>query len=54
MLPLSMVRALAAEAEAYAEARAKLITANGELKATKAMLQAAENIAENPVAVIVS
>ena len=41
---------MAAEAEAAREARAKVIAAEGEQKASRALRQAAEVIAESPSA----
>ena len=42
---------MAAEAEAAREARAKIIRAHGEEKATKALKQAADELAHNPHAI---
>ena len=44
------MRAMAAEAEAAREARAKVIAAEGEHKASKALMNAALNIVKCPVA----
>ena len=44
------MRAMAAEAEAAREARAKVIAAEGEHKASRALRQAAEVIMDNPAA----
>lgn len=44
-LPVQLQRAMAAEAEAAREARAKVIAAEGEQKASKALREAAETIA---------
>ena len=45
-----MQRAMATEAEATREARAKLVAAEGEQKASVALKLAAETIEQNPVA----
>merc|ERR1711874_937148 len=49
-LPQQLQRAMAAEAEAAREARAKVIAAEGEHKSSRALAQAAEVIAESPAA----
>jgi len=49
-VPEQLMRAMAAEAEAAREARAKVIAAEGEHKASRALRQAAEVIMENPAA----
>ena len=49
-LPQQLQRAMAAEAEAAREARAKVITAEGEHKASRALRHAAEVIADSPAA----
>lgn len=49
-LPQQLTRAMAAEAEAAREARAKVVAAEGEQKASRALKEAAEVIAECPVA----
>ena len=49
-LPVQLQRAMAAEAEAAREARAKVIAAEGEQKASRALREAAEVIAESPSA----
>ncbi|XP_046453936.1 band 7 protein AGAP004871-like isoform X10 [Daphnia pulex] len=49
-LPVQLQRAMAAEAEAAREARAKVIAAEGEQKASRALRDAAEVIAESPAA----
>ncbi|XP_055383675.1 stomatin-like [Condylostylus longicornis] len=49
-LPISMKRALAAEAEAAREAKAKIISAEGELSASSVLKQASDVIATNPTA----
>jgi len=50
-LPVQLQRAMAAEAEAAREARAKVIAAEGEQKASRALKEAAEVIAESPAAI---
>jgi len=49
-LPQSMQRSMAAEAEASREARAKVIAAEGEQKASRQLKEAADVIAQSPVA----
>merc|ERR1711860_208103 len=49
-LPVQLQRAMAAEAEAAREARAKVIAAEGEQKASRALKEASEVIAESPAA----
>lgn len=49
-LPVQMQRAMAAEAEAARDARAKVIAAEGEQKASRALREAAEVISESPAA----
>ena len=49
-VPEQLQRAMAAEAEAAREARAKVIAAEGEHKASRALRHAAEIIAECPAA----
>merc|ERR1719209_731572 len=49
-LPHQLQRAMAAEAEAAREARAKVIAAEGEQKASRALKEAADVIAESPAA----
>jgi len=49
-LPVQLQRAMAAEAEAAREARAKVIAAEGEQKASQALREAAMVIAESPSA----
>lgn len=49
-LPVQLQRAMAAEAEAAREARAKVIAAEGEQKASKALRMAAEVISMSPQA----
>ena len=49
-LPVQMQRAMAAEAEASREARAKVIAAEGEQKASYALKNAADIISQSPAA----
>lgn len=49
-LPQSMQRSMAAEAEASREARAKVIAAEGEQKASRQLKEAADVISSSPVA----
>ncbi|XP_006125002.2 stomatin-like protein 3 isoform X1 [Pelodiscus sinensis] len=49
-IPMEMQRAMAAEAEATREARAKVIAAEGEMNASKALKQASTVLAETPAA----
>ncbi|RWS20994.1 stomatin-2-like protein, partial [Leptotrombidium deliense] len=49
-LPVQLQRAMAAEAEAAREAKAKVIAAEGEHKASRALKDAAEVIAQSPAA----
>ena len=49
-LPQNLQRAMAAEAEAAREARAKVIAAEGEQKASQALKQASEVISTSPAA----
>lgn len=49
-LPHSLQRAMAAEAEAAREARAKVIAAEGEMKASRALKEASEVMSESPAA----
>ena len=49
-VPEQLQRAMAAEAEAAREARAKVIAAEGEHKASRALRHASEIIAESPAA----
>ena len=49
-VPEQLQRAMAAEAEAAREARAKVIAAEGEHKASNSLRQAAEVIIESPAA----
>ncbi|XP_052787994.1 mechanosensory protein 2-like [Mya arenaria] len=50
-LPVQLQRAMAAEAEAAREARAKVIAAEGEQKASRALKEAADVISESPTAI---
>ena len=49
-LPVQMQRAMAAEAEAAREARAKIMAADGEQKASIALKEAADTINKSPLA----
>ncbi|CAH3110042.1 unnamed protein product, partial [Porites lobata] len=49
-LPLQLQRAMAAEAEATRDARAKVIAAEGEMNASRALKEAADIISESPSA----
>jgi erythrocyte band 7 integral membrane protein len=49
-LPVEMQRAMATEAETTREAKAKVIAAEGEKKASLALKEAAKMINENPIA----
>ena len=49
-LPLQLQRAMAAEAEAAREARAKVISAEGEMKASEALKNASDIITTSPAA----
>lgn len=49
-LPVQLQRAMAAEAEAAREARAKVIAAEGEQKASRALREASDVISESPSA----
>jgi len=49
-LPVSLQRAMAAEAEAAREAKAKIIAAEGEMNASKNLKEAADTIAGSPAA----
>ncbi|KAK7094940.1 band 7 protein AGAP004871-like isoform X2 [Littorina saxatilis] len=49
-LPIQLQRAMAAEAEASREARAKVIAAEGEQKASRALKEAADIMVESPAA----
>lgn len=48
VLPFNMQRAMGSQAEAERERRAKIISAEGELQLSKTLLQAAEEMAQNP------
>jgi len=50
-LPTSMQRSMATEAEASREARAKVVAAEGEQKASVALREAADVISSNPIAI---
>ena len=50
LVPEQLQRAMAAEAEAAREARAKVISAEGEHKASRALRLAAEVITDSPAA----
>ena len=49
-LPKNLQRAMAAEAEATREARAKVVAAEGEQKASTALKEASDTISESPAA----
>ena len=49
-LPVQLQRAMAAEAEAAREARAKVIAAEGEHRASRSLKEAADVINESPAA----
>ena len=49
-LPQMLQRAMAAEAEAAREAKAKVIAAEGEMNASRALKEASEIISESPQA----
>lgn len=49
-MPVQLQRAMAAEAEAAREARAKVIAAEGEQKASRALREASEVIGDSPAA----
>lgn len=49
-IPESMIRAIARQAEAERERRAKIISAEGEFLASKDLVRAAQNLAEAPMA----
>lgn len=50
-LPHQLQRAMAAEAEASREARAKVIAAEGEMKASRALKEAADIMTESPTSI---
>lgn len=47
---MQLQKAMAAEAEASREARAKVIAAEGEMKASRALKEASEVMVDNPIA----
>lgn len=49
-LPVQLQRAMAAEAEAAREARAKVIAAEGEMRASRSLKEASDVISESPAA----
>lgn len=49
-LPSALQRAMAAEAEASREARAKVIAAEGEMKASRALKEASDVMSQSPAA----
>ncbi|CAF1323824.1 unnamed protein product [Rotaria sp. Silwood1] len=49
-LPVALQKAMAAEAEATRDARAKIIAAEGEMKASRSLKEAADTINESPMA----
>ncbi|CAF0757622.1 unnamed protein product [Adineta ricciae] len=49
-LPVALQKAMAAEAEASRDARAKIIAAEGEMKASRGLKEAADIINESPIA----
>lgn len=49
-LPPALQRAMAAEAEASREARAKVIAAEGEMKASRALKEASDVMSQSPAA----
>ena len=53
-VPEQLMRAMAAEAEAAREARAKVIAAEGEHRASRALKHAAEVIVDSPAALQVN
>ena len=48
-IPVDMQRAMAKEAEAERERRAKIINANGEYQAAEVLTQAAQTMSQNPI-----
>lgn len=50
-LPEEMRRAMARQAESEREKRAKIIHADGEVKASQALLEAAEKLSQNPLTI---
>lgn len=53
-MPPALQRAMAAEAEASREARAKVIAAEGEMKASRALKEASDVMSQSPAALQVS
>lgn len=53
-LPTALQRAMAAEAEAAREARAKVIAAEGEMKSSRALREASEILTSSPSALQVT
>jgi len=51
VLPQQMQRAMASQAEAERERRAKVISAEGELQASKSLLSAAMELTKNPATI---
>ncbi len=49
-LPVALQKAMAAEAEATRDARAKIIAAEGEMKASRGLKEAADIINQSPIA----
>jgi erythrocyte band 7 integral membrane protein len=49
-LPVALQKAMAAEAEASRDARAKIIAAEGEMKASRGLKEAADIINQSPIA----
>ena len=49
-LPVALQKAMAAEAEASRDARAKIIAAEGEMKASRGLKEAGDIISESPIA----
>ncbi|CAF4953748.1 unnamed protein product, partial [Rotaria socialis] len=49
-LPVALQKAMAAEAEASRDARAKIIAAEGEMKASRGLKDAADILNESPIA----
>ena len=49
-LPVALQRAMAAEAEASRDARAKIIAAEGEMKASRGLKDAGDILSESPIA----
>jgi erythrocyte band 7 integral membrane protein len=53
-LPIQLQRSMAAEAEATRDARAKLIAAEGEMKASRSLKEASDVMSGSPAAIQVS